>query len=95
MALLEFGAKGIYCPAAKVYIDPWKPVDGALITSGRPYAVPGEARGDRVDRRRARRPPEVPLRGDRGLVAPTLPGQRALRGRGRDDGDCEGQSGDG
>ena len=34
MALLEFGAKGIYCPAAKVYIDPWKPVDGALITHG-------------------------------------------------------------
>ena len=34
MALLEFGTKGIYCPAANVYIDPWKPVDGALITHG-------------------------------------------------------------
>jgi putative mRNA 3-end processing factor len=34
MALLEFNDKGIYCPQAKVYIDPWKPVDYALITHG-------------------------------------------------------------
>ncbi len=34
MALLEFIAKGIYCPAANVYIDPWKPVENALITHG-------------------------------------------------------------
>lgn len=32
--LLEFTDKGIYCPPAKVYIDPWRPVDRALITHG-------------------------------------------------------------
>lgn len=32
--LLEFTDKGIYCPPAKVYLDPWKPVDKALITHG-------------------------------------------------------------
>lgn len=32
--LLEFTDKGIYCHAAKVYIDPWKPVDKAIITHG-------------------------------------------------------------
>lgn len=30
--LLEFNDKGIYCPKADIYIDPWKPVDRALIT---------------------------------------------------------------
>ncbi|MCO6476025.1 MAG: ligase-associated DNA damage response exonuclease, partial [Phaeodactylibacter sp.] len=34
MALLEFTDKGIYCPPADVYIDPWKPVERALITHG-------------------------------------------------------------
>lgn len=34
MPLLEFKAKGIYCPPADVYIDPWKPVERALITHG-------------------------------------------------------------
>lgn len=34
MALLEFTKEGIYCPPAKVYIDPWKPVERALITHG-------------------------------------------------------------
>ena len=34
MALLEFTPKGIYCPRADVYIDPWKPVKRALITHG-------------------------------------------------------------
>lgn len=34
MALLEFTSEGIYCPAADVYIDPWRPVDKALITHG-------------------------------------------------------------
>jgi putative mRNA 3-end processing factor len=34
MPLLEFTEKGIYCPAADVYIDPWRPVDRALITHG-------------------------------------------------------------
>ena len=32
--LLAFNEKGIYCAAAKVYIDPWKPVDKAIITHG-------------------------------------------------------------
>lgn len=32
--LLEFTDKGIYCHEAKVYIDPWKPVDKAIITHG-------------------------------------------------------------
>jgi len=32
--LLKFTEKGIYCEAADVYIDPWKPVDRALITHG-------------------------------------------------------------
>jgi putative mRNA 3-end processing factor len=34
VALLEFTNKGIYCPPAQVYIDPWRPVDKALITHG-------------------------------------------------------------
>lgn len=32
--LLTFTDKGIYCAAADVYIDPWKPVSRALITHG-------------------------------------------------------------
>jgi putative mRNA 3-end processing factor len=32
MSLLEFTNKGIYCPTADVYIDPWKKVPKALIT---------------------------------------------------------------
>ena len=32
--VLEFRAAGMYCPAADVYIDPWRPVDRALITHG-------------------------------------------------------------
>ena len=32
--LLEFTKKGIYCSAADVYLDPWKPVDKALISHG-------------------------------------------------------------
>ncbi len=34
MSLLEFNENGIFCPAAEVYIDPWKPVKRALITHG-------------------------------------------------------------
>lgn len=34
MPLLEFTNKGIYCPPADVYIDPWRPVNRALITHG-------------------------------------------------------------
>jgi putative mRNA 3-end processing factor len=32
--LLQFNSKGIYCAAAKVYLDPWKPVDKAIISHG-------------------------------------------------------------
>lgn len=32
MAVLEFTDKGICCPQANVYIDPWRPVNKALIT---------------------------------------------------------------
>ncbi|MDO6516481.1 ligase-associated DNA damage response exonuclease [Zobellia uliginosa] len=32
--LLEFTDKGIYCSAAKVYLDPWKAVDKAIISHG-------------------------------------------------------------
>ncbi len=32
--LLEFTDRGIYCQAADVYLDPWKPVKKALITHG-------------------------------------------------------------
>ncbi|SIN73377.1 ligase-associated DNA damage response exonuclease [Algoriphagus halophilus] len=32
--LLVFNSKGIYCPKAKVYLDPWRPVNQAIITHG-------------------------------------------------------------
>ncbi|OAV43333.1 ligase-associated DNA damage response exonuclease [Lewinella sp. 4G2] len=34
MALLTFTDRGIFCERANVYIDPWKPVDYAMITHG-------------------------------------------------------------
>ena len=34
MRLLQFTDRGIYCEQANVYIDPWKPVNKALITHG-------------------------------------------------------------
>ncbi len=34
MALIEFLEKGMYCPAGDFFIDPWKPVDRAVITHG-------------------------------------------------------------
>ncbi len=34
MPLLEFTQDGIYCAAAQVHIDPWRPVKRALITHG-------------------------------------------------------------
>lgn len=34
MSLLKISSKGIYCPQADLYIDPWKPVKKALITHG-------------------------------------------------------------
>ncbi|MGY8915032.1 MAG: ligase-associated DNA damage response exonuclease, partial [Flavobacteriales bacterium] len=30
--LLQFTDKGIYCSVAKVYLDPWQPVDHAIIS---------------------------------------------------------------
>ena len=40
--LLEFTDKGIYCPIARVYIDPWKPVERAIISHGHSdHAYPG------------------------------------------------------
>ena len=32
MALIEFSDKGLFCPAGQFYIDPWQPVDKAIIT---------------------------------------------------------------
>ena len=32
MPLIEFSDKGLYCPAGGFYIDPWLPVDKAIIT---------------------------------------------------------------
>jgi putative mRNA 3-end processing factor len=32
MPLIEFTDKGLFCPAGGFYIDPWKPVDKAVIT---------------------------------------------------------------
>lgn len=32
--LIQFTDKGLYCPAGNFYIDPWKPVDKAIITHG-------------------------------------------------------------
>ena len=34
MDVLTFTDRGIYCPAGDFYIDPWKPVENALITHG-------------------------------------------------------------
>jgi putative mRNA 3-end processing factor len=34
MPLIEFTEKGLYCRAGDFYIDPWKPVDKAIITHG-------------------------------------------------------------
>lgn len=34
MKLITFTNKGIYCPQGKFYIDPWRPVDMAVITHG-------------------------------------------------------------
>lgn len=45
MPLIEFTDKGIYCPRAGVYLDPWQPVDKALITHGHAdHARPGHGR---------------------------------------------------
>lgn len=42
--LLTFTDRGIYCPEGDFYIDPWRPVDRALITHGHSdHARPGHA----------------------------------------------------
>ncbi|WP_099826402.1 ligase-associated DNA damage response exonuclease [Oceaniglobus indicus] len=44
-ALLTFTDRGIHCPAGDFHIDPWRPVDRALITHGHAdHARPGHAR---------------------------------------------------
>jgi putative mRNA 3-end processing factor len=41
-SLLQFTDKGIYCEQAGVYLDPWKPVDKAIISHGHSdHAYPG------------------------------------------------------
>ena len=43
--VLQFKPQGIYCPAGDFYIDPWRPVDRALITHGHAdHARPGHRR---------------------------------------------------
>jgi putative mRNA 3-end processing factor len=43
--LLEFTDRGIYCAKGKFYIDPWKPVDDAVITHAHAdHAYPGHKR---------------------------------------------------
>ena len=43
--VLTFTDEGIYCPAGDFYIDPWRPVDRALITHGHSdHARPGMGR---------------------------------------------------
>lgn len=43
--MLEFTERGIFCPAGDFYIDPWRPVDRALITHGHAdHARPGHRR---------------------------------------------------
>ena len=43
--VLTFTDRGIYCPAADVFIDPWRPVERALITHGHAdHARPGHGR---------------------------------------------------
>ena len=42
MPLIEFTDRGLYCPRGKFYIDPWKPVDRAVITHAHSdHARPG------------------------------------------------------
>lgn len=43
--VLEFRDEGIYCPAGGFHIDPWKPVDRALVTHGHAdHSYPGHRR---------------------------------------------------
>ncbi len=43
MQIIQFRHEGIYCVPGKFYIDPWKPVERALITHGHgDHATPGD-----------------------------------------------------
>ncbi len=43
--VLEFRDEGIFCPAGGFHIDPWRPVDRALVTHGHAdHAYPGHRR---------------------------------------------------
>ena len=43
--VLTFTERGIYCPAGDFFVDPWRPVDRALITHGHAdHARPGHQR---------------------------------------------------
>ncbi|MEM9344592.1 MAG: ligase-associated DNA damage response exonuclease [Pseudomonadota bacterium] len=45
MAVLQTTERGLYCPAGDFYVDPWRPVDRALITHGHAdHARSGHAR---------------------------------------------------
>ena len=45
MALIEFTGNGLFCAAGDFYIDPWKPVDKAIITHAHSdHARSGSAR---------------------------------------------------
>ncbi|MCK0166314.1 ligase-associated DNA damage response exonuclease [Jannaschia sp. S6380] len=40
--VLEFRDEGLYCPAGRFHIDPWRPVDRALVTHGHAdHSYPG------------------------------------------------------
>jgi putative mRNA 3-end processing factor len=44
-SLLVLSEAGLYCPAAEVYLDPWRPVERALITHAHSdHARPGSAK---------------------------------------------------
>lgn len=69
MALLSFHPFGIYCEAADVYIDPWKPVPKALIThahADHAYAGHGQyvAQEDSVPILRHRLGQDISVRGE-------------------------------
>ncbi|CUH26417.1 putative exonuclease, DNA ligase-associated [Jannaschia seosinensis] len=43
--VLEFRDEGIYCPAGRFHIDPWRPVERALVTHGHAdHSYPGHRR---------------------------------------------------
>ena len=44
MAILEFTPKGIYCPQADVYIDPWLPGDGTRVVLPTRFILPNAPR---------------------------------------------------